>query len=60
MGDLSFIGIGSTIIQTIKIGKNVTVGASSGVMNDISDNAVAIGNPARIIKTEKDEWHRYF
>lgn len=55
IGDLSFVGISSTIIQGIKIGKNVTVGAGSVVTNDIPDNAVVVGNPARIMKTKKDE-----
>lgn len=53
--DLSFVGIGSTIIQGIKIGRNVIVGAGSVVTNDIPDNAVVVGNPSRIIKTQKDE-----
>ena len=50
IGDLSFIGIGSTVIQGIKIGKNVTIGAGSVVTNDVSDNAVVAGNPAKIIE----------
>jgi UDP-perosamine 4-acetyltransferase len=51
--DLSFIGIGSTIIQGIKIGKNVTIGAGSVVINDIPDNVIALGNPAKIVKSKK-------
>ena len=53
-GELSFLGIGATIIQGIKIGKNVTVGAGSVVTNDIPDNVVVVGNPARIVKIKKD------
>jgi len=52
-GKLSFVGIGTTIIQGIKIGKNVTVGAGSVVLKDISDNVIAVGNPAKIIKSKK-------
>jgi len=55
VGDLSFIGIGSTIIQGVKIGKNATIGAGSVVIKDIPDNVVVVGNPAREIKTEKNE-----
>jgi len=51
--ELSFIGIGTTIIQGIKIGKNVTIGAGSVVIKDISDNVIAVGNPAKIIKSKK-------
>lgn len=54
IGDLSFVGIGSTVIQGIKIGKNVTIGAGSVVTDDIPDNAVVVGNPARITKIKKD------
>ena len=49
-GELSFIGIGTTIIQGIKIGRNVTIGAGSVVIKDIPDNVITIGNPAKIIK----------
>lgn len=51
-GDLSLVGIGSTIIQGIKIGENAIVGAGGVVINDIPDNTVVAGNPARIIKSE--------
>ena len=53
IGELSFIGVGATIIQGIKIGKNVTVGAGSMVIKDIPDNVIAVGNPAKIIKSKK-------
>ena len=48
--ELSFIGIGTTIKQGIKIGKNVTVGAGSVIINDIPDNVIAFGCPAKIIE----------
>lgn len=53
IGELSFIGIGTTIIQGIIIGKNVTVGAGSVVIKDIPDNVIAVGTPAKIIKSKK-------
>jgi len=53
IGELSFLGIGATIIQGIKIGKNVTIGAGSVVIKDIPDNVIAVGNPAKIIKSKK-------
>ena len=53
IGELSFIGIGATIIQGITIGKNVTIGAGSVVIKDIPDNVIALGNPAKIIKSKK-------
>ena len=51
-GKLSFIGIGATIIQGIIIGKNVTIGAGSVVIDDIPDNVIAVGNPAKLINNK--------
>jgi acetyltransferase-like isoleucine patch superfamily enzyme len=53
IGELSFLGIGATIIQGIKIGKNVTIGAGSVAIKDIPDNVIAVGNLAKIIKSNK-------
>ena len=47
VGDGSFIGAGSVILPNIKIGNNSIVGAGSVVLNDIGDNKIYIGNPAR-------------
>lgn len=53
VGEGAFIGAGATIIPGIKIGAWATIGAGSVVIEDIPDGAVAVGNPARIIKTIK-------
>ena len=52
-GELSFIGIDTTIIQGIKIGKNVTIGAGSVIIKDIPDNVIIVGNPTKIISNKK-------
>ena len=52
-GELSFLGIGATIIQGIKIGKNVTIGAGSVVIKDIPENVISVGNPTKIISKKK-------
>lgn len=46
----AFVGIGSVIKEYIKIGENAIVGAGSVVLDDIPDNAVAVGSPAKIVK----------
>lgn len=51
IGKNCFIGIGSTILPGVKIGDQVIIGASSVVTKDIPSNSVAVGNPARVIKT---------
>ena len=50
IGENSWIGARSIILKGVKIGKNVTIGAGSVVSKNIPNNAVAMGNPARIIK----------
>lgn len=44
------IGANSVIIGDIVIGNNVTIGAGSVVVKDVPNNAVVVGNPARVIK----------
>lgn len=51
--ELGFVGIGATVIQGIKIGKNVTIGAGSVVIEDIPDGVIAVGNPARVVKSKR-------
>ena len=43
------IGAGAVIIGDIQIGNNVSIGANAVVLTDVPDNAIAVGNPARII-----------
>lgn len=57
IGQGTFIGIGATIIQGVKIGSNVFIGAGSVVVDDIPDNTLVYGNPARQIrKIEDSDW----
>ena len=51
LGDLSFLGIGASIIQGVCIGTNTTIGAGSVVVRDVGSNVVAFGVPARVIRT---------
>lgn len=47
----AYVGIGATIMTRIKtLGKNSLVGAGSVVINDVEDNAVVAGVPAKLIK----------
>jgi acetyltransferase EpsM len=51
IGEGANIGAASVVIPSVKIGKWATVGAGTIVIKDIPDYAVAVGSPARIIKT---------
>jgi sugar O-acyltransferase (sialic acid O-acetyltransferase NeuD family) len=50
VGKCSHIGSGAVIIPGKKIGMNTVVGAGAVVTTDIPNNAVAVGNPARVVK----------
>ena len=50
VGEGSLVGTGACVIQGKKIGKWSVVGAGATVIHDIPDFAVAVGNPARVIK----------
>lgn len=45
------LGANVTVIGPVHIGNNVIVGAGAVVVKDIPDNSVAVGNPARVIKS---------
>ena len=47
--DNVFIGSGTQILNNVRIGSNVIIGAGSVVTKDIPDNTVYSGNPARYI-----------
>ena len=49
------IGANAVVIEGVRIGKGAVVGAGSIVTEDVPAGAVVVGNPARIIKEQKDE-----
>ena len=53
IGDECWIGIGSSILSGVKIGKHSIIGANSVVTHNIQSYSVAVGNPARVIKKYK-------
>ncbi|MDD9281329.1 hypothetical protein PVN34_22725 [Bacillus thuringiensis] len=48
------MGAKTTVLPNVKIGNNVVIGAGSIVTNDIPDNSLAVGNPARVIGSTDD------
>ena len=59
IGDGSWLGHGTIVLPGTTIGRNVTIGANSVVMGDIPDYAVAVGSPARVVRTYDpaiDDW----
>jgi maltose O-acetyltransferase len=51
IGDRAWIGNRATILPGVTIGEDAVVGAGSVVTSDVPPRSVAVGNPARVIKT---------
>jgi len=51
IGRRVWIGANVTILPGVTIGENTVVGAGSIVAKDLPPNSVAVGNPAKVIKT---------
>lgn len=49
VGDLSWVGIGATVIQSVRIGKKVTVGAGAVVVGEVADLLTVVGVPAKAL-----------
>ncbi|HEY9847932.1 MAG TPA: sugar O-acetyltransferase [Leptolyngbyaceae cyanobacterium] len=50
IGNNVWIGGGAIICPGVTIGDNTTIGAGSVVTKDIPGNAIAVGNPCRVIR----------
>lgn len=57
VGDNSLIGIGATLLNGVTIGRNCLIGAHALVPEgrEIPDNSLAIGAPAKVARTLKEE-----
>ena len=54
IGNDVWIGNGATIIGGVKIGSGAIIGTNSVVAKDIPPYAIAVGNPARVVKFRFD------
>lgn len=51
VGDDAVLGYGVTVLSGVRIGRRAVVGAGSVVTRDVPDDAVAAGNPARVLRS---------
>ena len=51
LGNKVYVGNNVILMPGVKVGNNVIIGAGAIVTKDIPDNSVAVGVPARVIKT---------
>lgn len=54
IGNRVFVGASSTILPGVTIGNNVIIGAGSVVTQNLPDDVVAVGNPAKVIGSTED------
>lgn len=54
IGDNCFIGLNAIILPGVVIGSNVIVAAGSVVTKNIDDFSVVAGNPAKVVKIDKN------
>lgn len=50
IGERSFLGLGSRVIQGVQIGRDTVVGAGSVVLSSLQDGILAYGCPARVVR----------
>lgn len=58
VGDNVYIGNNVIILPGVIIGDNVIIGAGAVVTHDIPNNSVAVGVPARVIKTANEYFEK--
>ena len=58
VGDNVYIGNNVIILPGVTIGNNVIIGAGAVVSRDIPDNSLAVGVPARVIKTADEYFEK--
>lgn len=54
IGNNCWIGAGTVFLDGVKVGNGCVVGANALVNKSLPDNAIAVGNPVRIIKKRTD------
>lgn len=54
IGDQAWLGVGVTVLSGVRIGEGAVVGAGSVVTKNVPDGAIAVGNPARIVKNRNE------
>lgn len=57
--DNVMIGAGAKILGPVTIGKGAKIGVNAVVLNDIPPYSTAVGVPARVVKTNKNDYILY-
>ena len=60
IGDNVWVGGNVVILPGVTIGDNVVIGSGSVVTKDLPDNALAAGNPCRVLRFITEEDRKYY
>lgn len=55
IGNYTWVGAGAVVKDHLTIGENVIIGCGAVVVKDIPDNVVVVGNPAKVIRENKND-----
>jgi acetyltransferase-like isoleucine patch superfamily enzyme len=58
IGERTFVGVGATILPGVTIGQDCIIGAASLVSKDIPNGCLAVGVPAKIIRSNLKMNHK--
>ena len=53
MGDNVWLGAGASVLDGVTLGRDVVVGAGAVVTSDLPDGSVAVGVPARVVRSRE-------
>ena len=53
VGEGALLGTGATLVQQVSVGGWSTVGAGAVVIEDIPDKVVAVGVPAKVVRSKE-------
>lgn len=54
IGDDAWIGTGVIVLSGVNVGVGAVIGAGSVVTRDVPAGAIAVGNPAKVIKIRSE------
>ena len=60
VGDNVLLGAGSKILGPVSIGNNSMIGANAVVINDVPENSVAVGIPAKVVKKVNKSYYELY
>lgn len=60
LGDNVVLCAGAKVIGNVNVGNNCVIGANAVVTKDIPDNSVVVGVPAKLLRTNGDEYVKLF